>query len=205
MFDVAPGTQGPAWAPGAEIRGVLGSGLWSLVGAAGARGPATLSFEGGWKAELLRFPLDVGARMTAYWGRLRPWLVLGGSATPTAILGQDLVQTDRQWRLELGALAMVGATLRVVGASAWRRRSLSAGNRAPTSSRWFRRVRSGRRRPGGSACRSTTRSTAKRAARETQGARDPEKTGHRYRRGRGARVGRSPLRRECPAGCRSEV
>ena len=115
VFDVAPGTQGPAWAPGAEIRGVLGSGLWSLVGAAGARGPATLSFEGGWKAELLRFPLDLGARMTAYWGRFRPWLVLGGSATPTAILGQDLVQTDRQWRLDLGALAMVGATLRVVG------------------------------------------------------------------------------------------
>ena len=115
VFDVAPGTQGPAWTPGAEIRGVLGSGLWSLVGAAGARGPATLSFEGGWKAELLRFPLDLGARMTAYWGRLRPWLVLGGSLTPTAILGQDLVQTDRQWRLDLGALALVGATLRVVG------------------------------------------------------------------------------------------
>jgi hypothetical protein len=53
--------------------------------------------------------------MTAYWGRFRPWLVLGGSATPTAIMGQDLVQTDRQWRLDLGALAMVGATLRVLG------------------------------------------------------------------------------------------
>ncbi len=115
VFDLAPGTQGPVWAPGAEIRGVLGSGLWSLVGAAGARGPATLSLEGGSKAELLRFPLDIGARMTAYWGRLRPWLVIGGSATPTAILGQDLVQTDRQWRLDLGALAMVGATLRVLG------------------------------------------------------------------------------------------
>ena len=115
VFDLAPGTQGPVWAPGAEIRGVLGSGLWSLVGAAGARGPATLSLEGGSKAELLRFPLDIGARMTAYWGRFRPWLVIGGSATPTAILGQDLVQTDRQWRLDLGALAMVGATLRVLG------------------------------------------------------------------------------------------
>ena len=111
VFDVAPGTQGPAWAPGAEIRGALGSGRWSLVGAAGARGPATLSFEGGWKAELLRFPLDLGARVTAYWGRFRPWLVLGGSATPTALLGQDLVETDRQWRLDLGALVMVGATL----------------------------------------------------------------------------------------------
>src|SRR4051794_848353 len=57
VFDVAPGTKGPAWAPGAEFRGALGSGRWSLVGAAGARGPATLSFEGDWKAELLRFPL----------------------------------------------------------------------------------------------------------------------------------------------------
>jgi hypothetical protein len=115
VFDVAPGTKGPAWAPGAEIRGALGSGRWSLVGAAGARGPATLSFEDSWKAELLRFPLDLGARVTAYWGRFRPWLVLGGSATPTAILGQDLVETDRQWRLDLGALAMVGATLRLLG------------------------------------------------------------------------------------------
>jgi hypothetical protein len=115
VFDVAPGSQGPAWAPGAEIRAALGSGRWSLVGAAGARGPATLSFEGGWKAELLRFPLDLGARVTAYWGRFRPWLVLGGSITPTAMLGQDLVETDRQWRLDLGALAMVGATLRVLG------------------------------------------------------------------------------------------
>ena len=115
VFDVAPGTLGPAWAPGAEFRGALGSGRWSLVGAAGARGPATLSFDGGWKAELLRFPLDLGARVTAYWGRFRPWLVLGGSATPTAILGQDVVETDRQWRLDLGALAMVGATLRLLG------------------------------------------------------------------------------------------
>src|SRR3954471_17642293 len=115
VFDVAPGTKGPAWAPGAEFRGALGSGRWSLVGAAGARGPATLSFEGDWKAQLLRFPLDLGARVTAYWGRFRPWLVLGGSVTPTAILGQDLVETDRQWRLDLGGRAMVGATLRLLG------------------------------------------------------------------------------------------
>ncbi len=115
VFDFAPGAQGSVWAPGAEIRGALGSGRWSLVGAAGARGPATLSFEGGWKAELLRFPLDAGARVTWYLGRFRPWLVVGGSATPTAILGQDLVETDRQWRLDLGALAMVGATLRLFG------------------------------------------------------------------------------------------
>ena len=99
---------------GRGVRGALGSGRWSLVGAAGARGPATLSFEGGWKAELLRFPLDVGARVTWYLG-FRPWLVVGGSVTPTAILGQDLVETDRQWRLDLGALAMVGATLRLFG------------------------------------------------------------------------------------------
>lgn len=115
VFDVAPGSMGPAWAPGAEFRGALGSGRWSLVGAAGARGPATLTFEGGWKAEELRFPLDAGARITWYLGRFRPWLVVGGSLTPTAFLGQDLVETDRQWRLDLGALFMAGATLRLFG------------------------------------------------------------------------------------------
>ena len=116
VFDVAPGQAGTAWAPGAEFRGALGSGRWSLVGAAGARGPATLTFEGGWKAEELRFPLDAGARMTWYLGRFRPWLVVGGSLTPTAFLGQDLVETDRRWRLDLGALFMAGATLRLFGA-----------------------------------------------------------------------------------------
>ncbi len=115
VFDVAPGAAGTPWSPGAEFRGALGSGRWSLVGAAGARGPATLTFDGGFKAELLRFPLDAGARVTWFLGRFRPWLVVGGSATPTAILGQDLVETDRQWRLDLGVLAMAGATLRLFG------------------------------------------------------------------------------------------
>jgi hypothetical protein len=115
VFDVAPGRAGTPWAPGAEFRGALGSGRWSLVGAAGARGPATLTFQGGWKAEELRFPLDAGARVTWYLGRFRPWLVVGGSLTPTAFLGQDLVETDRQWRLDLGALFMAGATLRLFG------------------------------------------------------------------------------------------
>jgi hypothetical protein len=113
VFDVAPGSNGPAWAPGAEFRGALGSGRWSLVGSAGARGPATLTFEGGWRAEMLRFPLDAGGRMTMYLGRFRPWFVIGGSLTPTAFLGENLVETDRQWRLDLGVLGMVGATLRL--------------------------------------------------------------------------------------------
>jgi hypothetical protein len=120
VFDFAFGQEGTPWAPGAEFRGALGSGRWSLVGAAGARGPATLN-EGGWKAELLRFPLDAGARLTLYYGRFRPWFVFGGSLTPTAIMGQDLVETDRQWRLDLGALAMVGATLRL-----WKRIGVAA-------------------------------------------------------------------------------
>jgi hypothetical protein len=119
VFDVAPAKAGTPWAPGAEFRGALGSGRWSLVGAAGARGPATLTFDsnggGVWKAELLRFPLDLGARVTWYLGRFRPWLVVGGSLTPTAILGQDLIETDRQWRLDVGALFMAGATLRLFG------------------------------------------------------------------------------------------
>ena len=115
VFDFAPGQMGTPWAPGAEFRGALGSGRWSLVGAAGARGPATLLFEGGWKAELLRFPLDAGARVTWYLGRFRPWLVVGGSLTPTAILGQDLIETEREWRLDIGALGMAGATLRLFG------------------------------------------------------------------------------------------
>src|SRR5215831_2357586 len=113
VFDFAFGKTGTPWAPGAEFRGALGSGRWSLVGAAGARGPATLVFDDGFKAELLRFPLDAGARVTWYLGRFRPWLVVGGSATPTAVLGQDLIETDRQWRLDLGVLGMAGATLRL--------------------------------------------------------------------------------------------
>jgi hypothetical protein len=114
VFDFAVGTGGTVWAPGAEFRGAFGSGRWSLVGSAGARGPATMDLQGRWKAEILRFPLDVGVRTTAYWGRFRPWLVLGGSLTPTAILGQDVVESDRQWRLDVGALVMAGATLRLI-------------------------------------------------------------------------------------------
>jgi hypothetical protein len=113
VFDFAPGASGSVWAPGVEFRGVYGSGRWALVGSAGARGPATMDLQGKWKAEILRFPLDLGVRMTAYWGRFRPWLVLGGSLTPTALLGQDVVETDRQWRVDLGALVMGGATLRL--------------------------------------------------------------------------------------------
>ena len=101
----------PLWAIGAEFRGALGSNRWSLVGAAGARGPVTLAFEDGWKSELLRFPLDLGARITSYHGRWRPWLVVGGSLTPTAFIGQDLVETRREWRVEPGALVMGGLTL----------------------------------------------------------------------------------------------
>jgi len=115
VFDVASTAAGAVWAPGAEIRGAYGPGRWSLVGAAGARGPVTLAFEHGWQAELLRFPLDAGARVTMYRWRLRPWAVFGPSVTVTGILGQNLVETDRQWRLDLGGLAMVGATLPVWG------------------------------------------------------------------------------------------
>lgn len=115
VFDVAPGTSGPAWAPGAEFRGALGSGTWSLVGSAGARGPATLSFQDGSKAELLRFPLDAGMRATAYWGRFRPWLVVGASLTPTGVLAEDTAHLERQWHAEVGALVMLGATLRIAG------------------------------------------------------------------------------------------
>ena len=111
----APGATGAVWAYGAEIRGALGSGRWSLFGAAGVRGPVTLTFDGGWKAELLRVPLDVGARVTVRRSRLRGWLVLGPSLTLDGILGQDLVQTNREWRVDLGALASAGATLRLFG------------------------------------------------------------------------------------------
>ncbi|HXJ20563.1 MAG TPA: hypothetical protein VMT03_10045 [Polyangia bacterium] len=114
VFDFAAGTGGTVWAPGAEFRGAFGSGPWSLVGSAGARGPATMDLGGGqWKAEILRFPLDVGFRLTAHWGRFRPWLTLGGSLTPTAIQGQDVVQSNRQWRVDPGTLVMAGATLRL--------------------------------------------------------------------------------------------
>ena len=86
---------------------------WSLFGSAGARGPATLMLDHGWEAELLRFPLDGGARITARWGRFRAWLNLAASLTITGIMGSELVQTEREWRADLGALVMGGATLRV--------------------------------------------------------------------------------------------
>jgi len=101
----------PLWSIGAEFRGAYGSKRWSLVGAAGARGPVTLAFEDGWKAELIRFPLDLGARITSFHGRWRPWLVLGGSATVNSFMGQDVVDSERIWRVEPGGLAMGGLTL----------------------------------------------------------------------------------------------
>ena len=105
----------PLWSYGAEIRGAFGSKPWSVVGAAGARTPVTLTLNDGFKAEIIRFPLDGGMRLTSYRWRFRPWLVLGASATVTGVLGQDVVESQREWRLGLGALAMAGATLRVIG------------------------------------------------------------------------------------------
>jgi hypothetical protein len=115
VFDVASGANGALWAPGAEFRAAYGPHRWSLVGAAGARGPVTLTFQNDWKAELLRFPLDAGARFTMHRSRFRPWVVVGGSLTVTGILGQNLVETDRVWRIDPGLLLLVGATLRVWG------------------------------------------------------------------------------------------
>jgi hypothetical protein len=113
VFDLAAAGGAAAWSPGAEIRGAYGSRPWSLVGAAGARGPVELPLGNGWRAELLRFPLDVGARLTRHSSRFRPWLVVGGSVIVTGIIGQELVQTERDWRFAVGALAMGGATLRL--------------------------------------------------------------------------------------------
>jgi hypothetical protein len=113
IFEVASTAGGAAWAPGAEFRTARGSGRWSLFGSAGARGPVTLTLDRGWQAELLRFPLDAGGRLTGYYGRFRPWVTIGGSLTVTGIIGSELVQTERDWRLDLGLLAMGGATLRV--------------------------------------------------------------------------------------------
>jgi hypothetical protein len=115
VFEVASSGGSAVWAPGAELRGAYGSGRWSLVGAAGARGPVTLTFSNVWKAELLRLPLDLGVRLTMRRGRLRPWLVLGPSLTVTSFLGQELLEADRKWRADPGALAMFGATLPVKG------------------------------------------------------------------------------------------
>jgi hypothetical protein len=114
-IEVAPSSSGAVMEYGAEFRGAFGSGPWSLVGAAGARGPATLELNDGFKAEMLRFPLDGGARLTSYRWRLRPWVVLGASATVVRIIGHDLVETDPEWRIGLGVLAMAGATLRLKG------------------------------------------------------------------------------------------
>src|SRR6187551_1544575 len=56
----------PLWSYGAEIRGAFGSKPWSVVGAAGARTPVTLTLNDGFKAEIIRFPLDGGMRLTSY-------------------------------------------------------------------------------------------------------------------------------------------
>jgi hypothetical protein len=115
VFDAASSSGTFVWTPGAEIRGAFGSGAWSLVGQAGARAPVDLPLPNGWQAEQLRLPVDAGARLTGHYGRFRPWLVLGGSLTANGIKGDELLQTQREWRLDLGALVMGGATLRVIG------------------------------------------------------------------------------------------
>ena len=48
------------------------------------------------RAEVLRLPLDAGARYTSYRWKLRPWFVVGGSATVTGIIGHELVDTERR-------------------------------------------------------------------------------------------------------------
>jgi len=110
VVDTTPSASG-SWAPGLEIRGAFGSGSWSLFGAAGARGPVTLTLDGGWKAELLRFPLDAGLRLTGHRWRWRPWLGFGGTLEVNGILGQGLSQSEREWRTSLGVVAMVGLTV----------------------------------------------------------------------------------------------
>ena len=78
VFDFASFAGTTVSAPGAEIRAAWGSEPFSIFGAAGLRA-ATLSLQNGWKAELVRFPLDGGARYTLYGWRLRPWVGLGRS------------------------------------------------------------------------------------------------------------------------------
>jgi hypothetical protein len=113
VFDAASTSTGIVWAPGAEIRGIWGSQTTAMFAAAGARGPVTLPLANNWRVEELRFPLDAGARFTSYrFRRLRPWFMVGPSLTITGLIGQELVQTDRKWRLDWGAIAMAGATLR---------------------------------------------------------------------------------------------
>jgi len=113
VIEAADASGRAVWAPGAEIRGAWGSKRWALFGAAGARGPVTLQLDHGLKAEVIRAPVDAGARITSYRWRLRPWAAVGGSLTLSGILGEELVQTDREWRFDIGPMAMAGATLRV--------------------------------------------------------------------------------------------
>ena len=108
MIDAAFDHGEPLWSYGAEIRGAFGSKPWSVVGAAGARTPVTLTLNDGFKAEIIRFPLDGGMRLTSYRWRFRPWLVLGGSAIVTGILGQDVVAVAARMAMGLGALVMAG-------------------------------------------------------------------------------------------------
>jgi hypothetical protein len=102
---------GGLWAPGLEIRSAFGTGPWSLFGAAGARGSMDLPLDNDRRAEMLRFPLDAGARLTSYRWRARPWVSVGGSLTINGFAGQELVKNERQWRLDVGAIVMVGMTV----------------------------------------------------------------------------------------------
>lgn len=112
VFDAASTSTGIVWAPGAEMRGIWGSKTLALFAAAGARGPVTLPLANDWRVEELRFPLDIGARWTSYrFRRLRPWFMVGPSLTVTGLIGHELVDTDRKWRLDWGAIAMAGATM----------------------------------------------------------------------------------------------
>jgi hypothetical protein len=113
VLDMAPSASASR-APGLEIRGAYGAGSWSVFGAAGGRGPVTLTLDNGWKADLLRFPLDAGVRLTGHRWRWRPWVGFGGTLEVSGILGQGLEHSEREWRASLGVIAMVGLTIPVV-------------------------------------------------------------------------------------------
>jgi hypothetical protein len=138
VFDAAFPRGGVVWSPGAEFRGVLGSNRWSLVGAAGARGPVTLSLDHGVKAEVLRFPVDAGARLTGYRWRLRPWLVVGGTATLTGSWERSWFKRNANGGSISARSPWSARRSRCSDAWAARRRSPSAGSRARTSCRPFR-------------------------------------------------------------------
>ena len=96
VFEVAPTPAGRGVGARRRVSGRVRQPGDGRCSARPARaGPATLMLDHGWEAELLRFPLDVGARITSSaGGAFGRGSTVAASLTITGIMGSELVQTE---------------------------------------------------------------------------------------------------------------